>query len=110
MSCPENIKRLSCWRHAEFSLGLFGRLLRRLEMSDHFSFFGKERDDRALGRVDNVVSVPHGKLAVDFQTELDEGSIARVPRPATCGRLDCCRTLCDEVEASADRERAGSTG
>jgi len=26
-------------------------------MSDHFSFFGKERDDRTLGRIDNVVSV-----------------------------------------------------
>src|ERR1700730_13475122 len=80
MSCPENIKRLSCWRHAEFALGLFGRLLRRFEMSDHFSFFGKERDDRALGRVDNVVSVLHRKPAVDLQTEFDEGAVARVPR------------------------------
>src|SRR5258708_21947610 len=40
------------------------------------------------------------------------GRVDRGERKASadCGRLDCCRTLCNEVEAPADCERAGSTG
>src|ERR1700737_3045755 len=70
--------------------------LRGFEMPDHFGFLGKERGDRALGRVDNVVAVLYGKLAVDLQTEFDKGAVARVPRtktanPPRAGTGDCRR-------------------
>jgi hypothetical protein len=49
-------------------------------MSDHFGLFGKERGDRALGRIYNLMSILHGKSAIDIQTEFDKGAVARVPR------------------------------
>jgi hypothetical protein len=49
-------------------------------MSDHFGFLWKECGDRALGRIYNLMSILHGKSAVDIQTEFDKGAVARVLR------------------------------
>src|SRR5450755_2134720 len=50
------------------------------EMSDNFCLFGKQCNDRTLRRINNVVSLTYGNLAIDLQMKFDKDAVARVPR------------------------------
>jgi len=71
-----------CIRQAGAALGGFqvsAAAARWFEMSNHLGILDKERGDRSLRCVDDIVPIAHGKTAVDLQTEFDERAVARVP-------------------------------
>jgi len=48
------------------------------EVPHHFGLFGKELGDGSLGRVNHVMTLMHGDMAIHLQVKFHENAVARI--------------------------------